>query len=151
MILLRCAMHELLSRISGSSRPLTAQSTRTRARASYRAQSRLRAPVTGNVRRQMGAYMSQKQQIWWGKVRRQGMLRFVLLYGVLGWGGLSAATWMAWMWFTATKEYFVRTFFSQSLFFVLVVVFSGLMFGFLLWHVNEIGYKRALEDQAHDK
>ncbi len=99
----------------------------------------------------MGAYMSQKQQIWWAKVRRQGMLRFVLLYGVLGWGGLSAATWMAWMWFTATKEYFVRTFFSQPLFFVLVVFFSGLMFGFLLWHVNEIGYKRALEDQAHDK
>jgi len=87
------------------------------------------ARLSSHVRRPMGAYMSQKQQIWWAKLRRQGMLRFVLLYGVLGWGGLTAAIWMAWMWFTATNEYFVRTFFSQPLFFVLVVVFSGLMFG----------------------
>ena len=99
----------------------------------------------------MGAYMSQKQQVWWSRVRRLGMLRFVLLYGVLGWGGLSAAIWIVWMWLSATKEYFARTFFSQPLMFVIAVVLGGLTFGFLLWHVNEIRYRQALEDQANDQ
>ena len=31
------------------------------------------------------------------------------------------------------------------------VVLGGLMFGFLLWHVNEIRYKQALEDEASDQ
>ena len=99
----------------------------------------------------MGAFMSQAQQTWWSRLRRQGMLRFVLLYGVVGWGGLSAAVWMVWMWFTASKEYFAQTFFSQPLIFVLAVAFGGLVFGFLLWHVNEIRYKQALEDEANDQ
>jgi len=99
----------------------------------------------------MGAFMSQRQQAWWGRRRRQGMLRSVLLYGALGWGGLTAAVWMVWMWFSTTKEYFERTFFSQPLVFALAVVLGGLMFGFLLWHVNEIRYKQALEDEASDQ
>jgi|SRR5687768_9314214 len=99
----------------------------------------------------MGAFMSQQQQVWWGKLRRQGMLRFILLYGVIGWAGLSAAGWMALMWFFATKEYFAQTFFSQPLTLVLTIGFAGLMFGFLLWHVNEIRYKQALEDEANDQ
>lgn len=99
----------------------------------------------------MGAYLSHKQQVWWSRVRRLGMLRFILLYGVLGWGGLSAAIWIVWMWLSPTKEYLVGAFFSDPLFFVVTVLLGGLMFGFLLWHVNEISYRQALEDQANDQ
>jgi len=99
----------------------------------------------------MGAFMSDKQQVWWANVRRQGMLRFVLLYGVLGWGALTTLGWMASMWISAREEYFAQTFFSQPLVFILAAVLAGLMGGFLLWHLNEIRYKQALEDQANDQ
>ena len=99
----------------------------------------------------MGAFMSHKQQVWWGRLRRQGMLRFVVLYGVVGWGGLGTAVLVAWMWFSSTKEYFAQTFLSQPFTLILACVLGGLMFGFLLWHVNEIRYKQALEDQASDQ
>lgn len=104
-----------------------------------------------DVRRHMGAFMSEGQKAWWGRRRRQGMFRFVLLYGVLGWGGLMAAVWMTQMSIFTNWEYFTRTFLAQPVVFVLAVVFVGLMCGFLLWHFNEILYKQALEDEANDQ
>jgi hypothetical protein len=97
----------------------------------------------------MGAYMSHKQQVWWAKVRRKGMLRFVFLYGVVGWGVLSTAGFMASWWLSSESS--ARVFFSQPLVFVLTVVAGGLVGGFLGWHFNEIQYKQALEDQANEQ
>src|SRR5688500_16566256 len=96
----------------------------------------------------MGARMSQRQQLWWARVRRRGMLHFMVVYGVALWGGLTAAIWMAWMWLTADPDYFAATFLRQPLVLVFGVVLSGVTFGFLLWHMNEMRYKQSLEDNG---
>jgi hypothetical protein len=79
------------------------------------------------------------------------MLHFMLVYGVVLWGGLTAVIWTTWMWFTASSDYFAETFLRQPFLFVLGVALSGLMFGFLLWHGNEIRYKQSLEDNGTEQ
>jgi len=104
------------------------------------------ARLNRNVRRQMSDGMSRRQAAWWQRLRRHGRLRFVLLYGVVLWSGISTLMWVGSMWFTSDREYFARTFFSQPLTLIFAVVLGGAVFGFLVWEFNEMRYRRSLED-----
>jgi len=97
----------------------------------------------------MASAMSQKQLAWWSQIRRKGLLRFMVLHGVILWGGLTLALWLAPTWLFASREYFARTFLSQPFFLLAAVALGGLLFGLLVWHFNEQRYKHSLEkDQA---
>jgi hypothetical protein len=94
----------------------------------------------------MAAAMSQTQVARWSQVRRKGLLRFMVLHGVIMWGGLTLVLWLGSTWLFASQEYFARTFLSQPFFLLTAVALGGLLFGFLVWHFNEQRYKHSLED-----
>jgi hypothetical protein len=94
----------------------------------------------------MKIFMSRRQMASWERLRRHGRFRFVLLYGVILFGGLSTVVLMASRWFSGGYEYFEMTFLSRPLTVVLAGVLGGVAFGFLVWEFNEIRYRHALED-----
>ena len=96
----------------------------------------------------MGTAMSQKQLARWSTVRRRGLVRFMVLNGVLTWGGLTLALWLGSMWLFSDREYFARTFLTQPFVMLAAFAIAGLVFGFLVWHFNEQRYKHTLEDEA---
>jgi hypothetical protein len=94
----------------------------------------------------MRVFMSRKQMTSWERYRRHGRFRFILIYGVLLWGSLSALIWMGLTWLRAGYGYLAVVLSSQPLVLPFAFVLGGLIFGFLVWEFNEIRYKHTLED-----
>lgn len=76
--------------------------------------------------------MSAKESARWTRKRVHGRLRFILVEGVLLFGGLSLALWAATMWFSVSREYFELVFFSRPVRLVGVVALVGAIWGFLV-------------------
>jgi hypothetical protein len=94
--------------------------------------------------------MTAKETNRWTRKRSQGRLRFVFVEGVLLFGGLFLALWVATMWFSASEEYFERVFFSQPVRLISVVALAGAMWGFLMWEFFEYRFRRTPNDSAKD-
>ncbi len=81
--------------------------------------------------------MNQKQRSKWERTRAKGIWRFVLLYGVLFWGGLSIIA-------NASFNMITGTFVSSRLSLTVpVFLVSGFVFGLALWLVGEYMYRNS--------
>lgn len=81
--------------------------------------------------------MNQRQRAKWERTRVKGMWRFVLLYGVLFWGGLMIIA-------TSVFSMIIGTFVYNNLrFTVPVFLVSGLIFGLGVWLVGEYMYRKS--------
>ena len=83
--------------------------------------------------------MNQKQRAKWERIRAKGMWRFVLVYGVLWWGGFMII---------ATSIYglfFRRLSYSLDDFSITVpaLLVGGFVFGLACWFVGEYKYQRS--------
>jgi hypothetical protein len=86
--------------------------------------------------------MNKKQKAKWEKLRTKGMWYFVLLYGVLWWGGFMIIA-------TSTYDYFFgyRGFqFEDLRRTVPIYVIGGLVFGLVMWLIGESGYTNSKDD-----
>jgi uncharacterized membrane protein YedE/YeeE len=78
--------------------------------------------------------MNQKQQVRWERTRAKGMWRFVLIYGVLIWGGsMCIVTSLLATVINGRDNLTIR---------VPVFLVSGLVFGFGCWFVGEYLYRK---------
>ncbi len=82
--------------------------------------------------------MNQKQRAKWERTRAEGMWRFVLLYGVLLWGGFMLITFCAY-------RFFVRglRFLDELSFLVLIFLAAGFLFGLATWLIGEYKYRKS--------
>lgn len=79
--------------------------------------------------------MNQKQKEQWERTRTKGMWRFVLLYGVLVWGGaMSITTWIIAMLVNGQDNVSIR---------VPIFLVSGIVFGLGCWFVGEYKYRKS--------
>lgn len=76
----------------------------------------------------------------WAQVRRQGMVRFVLVRGVLGWGLTTALIYSLLMWGIAGAN--PRVLLPLSL---LLFPLGGLLWGAAMWWLLERKYRRHLQ------
>ena len=81
--------------------------------------------------------MNQKQRAKWERTRGKGMWRFVLLYGVLFWGGLMIITSSLYRMIIGTLVY------DNLRITVPVFLVSGLVFGLVMWLVGEYMYRKS--------
>jgi hypothetical protein len=82
--------------------------------------------------------MIQKQRVKWERIRAKGMWRFVLLYGVLWWGGIMIIV-------TSIYGFFFRRLrYTLDDLEVLIPAFlvSGLVVGLVNWHAREYRYDK---------
>jgi uncharacterized membrane-anchored protein len=92
-----------------------------------------------------GAEMNQKQKEKWERTRSKGMWRFVLLYGVVLFGGLMIVV-------NSVLNMMLRTFGNINLFYtVLIYLPSGFVFGLAVWLVGEYMYRRALHSTPRSR
>ncbi len=86
--------------------------------------------------------MNQKQRAKWECTRAKGMWRFVLLYGVVGWGGVAIIA-------TSTLIYG----WNKLSFVAPIYLVAGFVFGLLCWFIGEYKYRRslAIPSQAETK
>ncbi len=75
--------------------------------------------------------MNQKQRAKWERTRAKGMWRFVLLYGVLGWGGLAIIA-------TSTLLYG----WNKLSLVVPIYLVAGFAFGLGCWCIGESKYRK---------
>jgi hypothetical protein len=90
--------------------------------------------------------MSAKESLRWSRKRSHGRLRFVLIEGILLFGGLFLALWAATMWFSASEEYFERVFFARPMGLIGVVALVGAIWGLLIWEFSEFRFRRTLNN-----
>ena len=82
--------------------------------------------------------MNEKQRAKWGQTRAKGVWRFVLLYGVLLWGGLMIVA-----------RSVIDFFFSGPRFLdnlgitVTVSLAAGFVFGWAMWLIGEHKYRKS--------
>ena len=89
--------------------------------------------------------MNQKQKAKWERTRVKGMWRFVLLYGVLFWGGFMIVI-------TSVYSMIVGAFVYNNLKFnVPVFLVSGFVFGLAVWLVGEYMYRKSSNDASSDR
>lgn len=81
--------------------------------------------------------MNENQRAKWERTRSRGMWRFVLLYGVVLWGGLMIVAVSAYSMITGT---FVS---SNLKITVPVFLVAGLVFGLAVWFVGEAMYRKS--------
>ncbi len=86
----------------------------------------------------------------WGKIRRKGALHFILVRGVLGWGGImllifGPLTWLLILQFPRAAAQVSR---SEILQFVLFFVLMGLLWGIVTWVASEIAYRRRRKNRT---
>ncbi len=67
----------------------------------------------------------------WKQIRSRGRTRFILVRGMLGWGGLTAAFWFAFM--MANGNMPIKTIMIGVVFFPL----AGLLWGWWVWKISE--------------
>ena len=82
--------------------------------------------------------MNHKQRAKWEKVRAGGMWRYVLIYGVLYWGGVMIVG-------TSIYNFFFRPYrfsLNELKFSVPVFLVGGLLFGLFGWLVSEHQYRK---------
>jgi uncharacterized membrane-anchored protein len=81
--------------------------------------------------------MNEKQRAKWERTRVKGIWRFVLLYGVLFWGGLMIIV-------ASVYSMIVGAFVYNNLrFTVPVFLVCGFVFGLALWAVGEYMYRKS--------
>jgi hypothetical protein len=82
--------------------------------------------------------MNQKQRAKWERTRAKGMWHFVLLYGVLFWGGFMMIAMSAY-------RFFVRglRFLDELSFLVPIFLVAGFVFGLGCWLVGEYMYRKS--------
>ena len=90
--------------------------------------------------------MNQKQRAKWERARSKGMWRFVLLYGVLVFGGFTIIT-------ASVYSMIIGSFAYDNLRFTVPIFFvSGFVFGLALWLVGEYMYRQsASNDSSSDR
>ena len=82
--------------------------------------------------------MNQKQRANWERTRSKGMWRFVLLYGVVLFGGLMIVLMSVFNMMLGTFAY-INLFYT-----VPIYLLGGFVFGLAVWFVGEYMYGRAL-------
>jgi uncharacterized membrane-anchored protein len=86
--------------------------------------------------------MNQKQRAKWEQTRSRGMWRFVLLYGILIFGGAMIIV-------TSGYSMMIGTFASNNLrLTVPVFLVSGFVFGMALWLVGEYMYRKSSQQSG---
>lgn len=77
--------------------------------------------------------MNQKQRAKWERTRAKGMWRFVLLYGVVGWGGLTliATSTLFYGWDKLSRV-------------TPIYLGAGFAFGLFCWFIGEYKYRKNL-------
>ena len=93
--------------------------------------------------------MNQKEAARWARARSRGRLRFILVYGVLLFGGIWLVLWAATL-LTVSEEYFARAF-SQPLSLVGAVALGGAAWGFLVWEFCEFLFRHRLGSSDEDR
>lgn len=79
--------------------------------------------------------MNQKERARWERTRAKGMWRFVMLYGVLIWGGTtSIVTWIIVTLIIGRDNLSIR---------VPFFLVSGFVFGLVCWLVGEYRYRKS--------
>jgi len=78
----------------------------------------------------------------WVRIRDRGPLNFVIRYGVLGWGLVTAVVYTLLMTLAGAPNPGVQFFFAALLFPMI-----GWPVGFLAWHWLEWRYRRARSDE----
>jgi hypothetical protein len=86
--------------------------------------------------------MNAQEAERWARKRTRGRLRFILFYGVLLFGGSFLPLWAAVLWFTVSRGYFERVFFSHPVSLIAVVTLAGAVWGFLMWETFEFRFRR---------
>lgn len=87
--------------------------------------------------------ITDRQAARWARTRRGGRLRFILLYGVLGWGvlaGIIAAALRSWVEHGSFAQHVARP--------VMVLAVTGVGWGAWMWRVGERGYRRWEQGRA---
>lgn len=85
----------------------------------------------------------QKDQIWskrWEKARKIGMLKYVLIYGLLVWGGLTALIFQLLSMYS--KGFHYTNFKAQLISPTISLMIAGLMFGVSTWLSSENKYSK---------
>lgn len=82
--------------------------------------------------------MNEKQRAIWEQTRAKGMWRFVLLYGVLLWGGLMILIRLAFDFFFSGPRLLVNLMIH-----VPILAVTGFIFGLVLWRIGENKYRKS--------
>jgi len=98
----------------------------------------------------MHLHMNPRQAERWAHKRSCGPYRFVLVQGVLLFGGALLVLWAAMVWLTASTEYFVSLFLSQPMRLVAVVSLVGAAWGLVVWNYCEFRFRRTQRKGAHE-
>lgn len=82
----------------------------------------------------------------WEKIKAKGIVRYVLLHGVISWGIPTAilASILSTLWETKTLE-FTNEFLSDLLISLVIFPLFGIVFGLWTWHIFDSKYKRNKE------
>ncbi|HIY69955.1 MAG TPA: hypothetical protein H9827_00640 [Candidatus Luteimonas excrementigallinarum] len=81
--------------------------------------------------------MKEKDKARWAAIREKGALRFILIYGVLGWGVGTAVVFTGLMWLMGDAD--VGRIFRFA---ALAFPIGGLAWGAIMWWVTERMYRR---------
>ena len=86
--------------------------------------------------------MSPKRARWWKKIRARGLIRFVVVRGILLWacGTFALATLL--MFLTDGGRRFLTHNANQPFFAATVIVFGGILWGLFVWYITEWEYRR---------
>jgi len=105
--------------------------------------SPLRAPCGAAKTRTLGSIeMSPSHARWWNRIRAGGLLRFVILRGVLLWAGGTFALVTVMMFFTDSRERFIAHNLGQPLTMASLLVFAGIIWGVAVWCWTDWRYRR---------
>lgn len=82
--------------------------------------------------------MNKKQRAIWERTRAKGMWRFVLLYGVLLWGGLMIVVRSVFDFFVSSPRLL-----DNLTVHVPIFVVAGFIFGLAMWLIAEHKYRKS--------
>ena len=77
----------------------------------------------------------------WARIREKGKQRFVLVYGVLGWGVSTGLLWSLLMAFIEPSE----NVWGKLAIAMIIFPIAGIAFGHLTWNKSEKGFTLSLE------
>jgi hypothetical protein len=86
--------------------------------------------------------MSPSNARWWKRIKAGGLLRFVIVRGVLLWAGCTFALVTLAMSFTDSWERFVAHNLGQPLTTASLLVFAGIFWGLAVWLWTDWRYRR---------
>ncbi len=89
--------------------------------------------------------MNNEDKRWqkWEQTRQMGRNRFILFYGVFGWGVLTALLSTLWMYFLIRDDVLI-------LFVTSIILFpiGGYFWGYYMWRLSEKKYRQYLEKRG---